>query len=157
MSDPENGPVDSSRRADSPSPPSSAGRRALLVALPSIVSLHPGVAGAVANSSIVLPFAEDGTCAAPPLGAEEIYKGWAFETKPEVVEFVPNGTYYSTPEGGTPVSLNEMCSTPGDYYFAESGDTPDKVITVPQGSHTVSFLSAAGSLTFQPIRSRDIL
>ncbi|HEY0877898.1 MAG TPA: hypothetical protein VGE10_05550 [Zeimonas sp.] len=163
MNNPEHGPEESSRRSDPSFPAASARRRALLVALPSIVSLHPGVAAAQARSSIALDWVEDGLCAAPPPGADETATGWQFEQKPSEVQFVSQEfKYSSTPDEFNQVTPKQMCEGGGGgtYYLQDPEGTSfeaNKQIVVPQGSHMVSFMSASNSFTLTAIVPTDIL
>lgn len=110
----------------------SAGRRALLVAMPTIVSLHPGLAAAHARSSsqLVLTDTEpEGAayCVKKPWGAKKTGKGWDIgdEGWLEVTELSDDNNYYryvgkdrSTGKPRyKPVSRQTMCQEGGDFYY----------------------------------------
>lgn len=138
MNDPVGVPGDRPSVADASDAAPSARRRALLVAMPSIVSLHPGVAAAGARSSNLLVLAdgapvEDGKylCVKKPWGAKQLGKGWDLGDDPwiDVAEIPADRSYYkrtwiSGHKGGgqyqyTPVDANEMCRTGGEFYYKQ--------------------------------------
>ncbi|MCD6681627.1 MAG: hypothetical protein LT102_13430 [Burkholderiaceae bacterium] len=110
----------------------STGRRALLVAMPTIFSLRQGVAAEIARTSAVLARSETETafCAKDPgLGGND--KGWFVpDTGPiEVTRFTPGRTYCKydgTGSNGKPtyadVSTTEMCDQGGTYYYSPNGN-----------------------------------
>lgn len=136
MNDPVGGPGDRSSLAGASDAAPSTGRRALLVAMPSILSLHPGVAAAGARSSNLLVLAdgapvEDGKylCVKKPWGAKQKGKGWDLGDDPwiDVTEIPAGRSYYkrtwvSGKKGGgeykyTPVDPKEMCRDGGEFYY----------------------------------------
>lgn len=139
MNDLDGTPSDASCPDDSrSSPPHSGRRRALLVAMPTILSLHQGVAAQVARTSSVLVWAETAQadaagnllCAQDP-GAGTNPKGWnvdSYNTPIEVTEIPANRTYCRQ-TGTEPVTYAEvpasnLCSPTqleGQYYAAPSG------------------------------------
>lgn len=129
MNDPVRTAGDSLWPDDSARASHSAGRRAVLVAMPAILSLHQGVAAQVARTSAVLVKSETETllCARDP-GLGENEKGWFInpETEIEVTEFTHEAYCKSTNVDGktvfSSVSRNEMCNTGGVYYTPKSGD-----------------------------------
>lgn len=136
MNDPDRKPGDDSRSHDTSPQAQSAGRRALLVAMPSIFSLHPGLAAAHARSSSVLVLAKEGDpvdadgkylCVEKPWHVESNEKGWLIDRDAslEVSRFPANRQYYrkTTSYKGkavyTEVTPRQMCKDGGDYYFKD--------------------------------------
>ncbi|MCD6674289.1 MAG: hypothetical protein LT106_15745 [Burkholderiaceae bacterium] len=136
MNDSDRRPDGESCTQDTSAQAQSAGRRALLVAMPTIFSLHPGLAAAHARSSSVLVLAKEGTpvdgdgnylCVEKPWRAESNEKGWLIDRQAtlEVTRFPANRQYYSKTTGYkgktvyTEVNPRQMCRDGGDYYFKE--------------------------------------
>lgn len=136
MNDPDRKPGDESSAHDPSVPAQSAGRRALLVAMPAIFSLHPGVAAAQARSSSVFVLAKDGLpdedgnylCARKPGLVDSNEKGWIIDrtTRIEIAE-IPSDYRYARKTTNwkgqstyTEVTPQEMCSSGGRYYYKKS-------------------------------------
>lgn len=138
MSDSVRAPDDSSLIHGSRDAAPSAGRRALLVAMPTIVSLHPGLAAAHARSSSQLvltdfePVDDVVYCVKKPWGATKSGKGWDIGDKGwlEATKLSPNNNYYryvgKDRKTGKPkyksVSRQAMCQEGGDYYYKPKSD-----------------------------------
>jgi len=138
MNDSVRAPDDSSLPQGTSDAAPSAGRRALLVAMPTIVSLHPGLAAAHARSSSVLvltdiePGDETVYCAQKPWGAKQRGKGWDIGDEGwfKVTELSPGNNYYELigydKKTGKPkykpVSRATMCEKGGDYYYKPKYD-----------------------------------
>ncbi|MDT3678917.1 MAG: hypothetical protein ROZ64_08810 [Burkholderiaceae bacterium] len=120
------GDASPSQHPSSPAP--STGRRALLVAMPTIFSLRQGVAAEVARTSAVLVKSTPDTllCAKDPgLGGNE--KGWfvAPDSEIEVTRFTEGRTYCKYDGLGpnnkpqyASVNTSEMCADGGTYYYS---------------------------------------
>lgn len=140
MNDPDQRPSDSVSPDDDPAHrPPSAVRRGLLVAMPSILSLHSGLAAATARSSNVLVLAdgipdpdENGNylCVEKPHDVERFGKGYDLgdRTEVEVTDIPADRQHYKftgvNEEGNhtySSVSAKEMCDVGGDYYYDIGG------------------------------------
>lgn len=130
MNDPDRKPGDESSPHDPSTPAQSAGRRALLVAMPAIFSLHPGVAAANARSSSVLVLSREGTppvdefgnylCVKKPSrfegGVKSNEKGWIIDRDtPLDVTQIPSSRTYAR-------NVNEECTIATPQNMCEDGD-----------------------------------